>query len=98
MNLYEFEIWREQLCRQMGARDMRSLYGAASSQARPAEKPIEPREFGPSCRCCGKRNMERMGYCLYRCQNTGETFQMQVVDGHISMLPLPQAEAIEALK
>ncbi len=51
--------------------------------------------FGPSCPCHGKRNMERMGYCLYRCQTSGETFQMLVHDGHIAMVSAEQGKAID---
>lgn len=29
---------------------------------------------GPKCPCCYRRNMQRMGYCLYRCQTKGTTY------------------------
>lgn len=47
--------------------------------------PESCREFGPKCPHCGRRNMERMGERLYRCQNSGETFQLRVTAQGITM-------------
>lgn len=69
-----------------------------SSPAAGKEDSDAPRYFGPSCPCHGTRNMERMGYCLYRCQESEETFQMLVHDGHIAMVPLETGQALEDLK
>jgi hypothetical protein len=49
-------------------------------------------ETGPCCRCCGRRNMERMGKNLYRCQHTGETGELHIRDGFPVLLPLRQVE------
>lgn len=74
------------------------VYDMYSQSPSLAPAPIEPRSFGPSCHCHGRRNMERMGYCLYRCQESGETFQMLVHDGHIAMVPLETGKALEEIK
>jgi hypothetical protein len=38
----------------------------------------ESRGFGPKCPCCGERNMQRMGYSLYRCQHSGNPYLLIV--------------------
>jgi hypothetical protein len=58
----------------------------------PNRPEIEPKEYGPMCRCCGRRNTERMGKNLYRCQHTGETGELHIRDGFPVLLPLRQVE------
>lgn len=36
------------------------------------------RGTGPSCPCCHQRNMQRMGYSLYRCQETKRVYVLIV--------------------
>lgn len=55
---------------------------------------------GPQCPCCQGRNMQRMGYSLYRCQESGETF-LFIVDAReekgYRMAPLPKLDVLEAV-
>ena len=30
--------------------------------------------LGPKCPCCYRRNMQRLGYCIYRCQRTNDAY------------------------
>lgn len=53
----------------------------------------------PQCRC-GSRRTSRIGdsALLRLCHSCGETYAYRLYEGHLVPLPLPQAEAIEALK